>query len=192
MNKTTVALSTEEYEQIITTMQTGFKGTPEKPGLRPSEASTCLILQANLGLRLGDTLRLTPSSFIKDGSRYRLDIIEEKTEKKRTFTVPTPLFVYIENYCLRNGIGQHDRIFPFGERNVQRALKRTCDYLGIEGVSTHSFRKYYATEIYRNNGHDILLVQKLLQHGSPDTTRRYIGISTEQVENAILNHMKLL
>ena len=25
-----------------------------------------------------------------------------------------------------------------------------CDYLGYEGISTHSFRKWYATSIYTN------------------------------------------
>ena len=30
-------------------------------------------------------------------------------------------------------------------------------YLGFEGISTRSFRKWYATEIYKNNGFDIAL-----------------------------------
>ena len=45
-----------------------------------------------------------------------------------------------------------------------------------------------ASSIYNNNGKDIALVQRLLQHSSPATTQRYIGIEPERIErlNAIL------
>ena len=67
-----------------------------------------------------------------------------------------------------------------------------CDYLGLEGISTHSFRKWYATEIYKANGFDIALVQRLLQHSSAATTQRYIGIEPQRIEQAIQNHAQLL
>ena len=96
----------------------------------------------------------------------------------------------IENYCLRGGIGRTEQIFPFSERAVQKHLAKVCDYLGIEGVSTHSFRKWYATEIYNSSGCDIALVQRLLQHSSAATTQRYIGIEPQRIEQAIENHAK--
>jgi len=74
---------------------------------------------------------------------------------------------------------------------VQSILKMACDYLGYEGISTHSFRKFYATEIYKQDN-DIALVQRLLQHSSPAVTQRYIGIEPERIEKAILGHMELL
>jgi site-specific recombinase XerD len=64
--------------------------------------------------------------------------------------------------------------------------------LGYEGISTHSFRKWFATEIYKNNGYDIALVQRLLQHSSAATTQRYIGIEPQRVERAIEGHVCLL
>ena len=65
-------------------------------------------------------------------------------------------------------------MFPITERAVQKQLHIVCDYLGYEGISTHSFRKWYATEIYNANVFDIALVQRLLQHSSVATTQRYI------------------
>ena len=62
----------------------------------------------------------------------------------------------------------------------------------MEGTSTHSFRKWYATEIYNQNGFDIALVQRLLQHSSASTTQRYIGIEPQKIETAIQNHAQLL
>ena len=84
-----------------------------------------------------------------------------------------------------HGIKRTDLLFPISERAIQKQLKIVCDYLGHEGISTHSFHKWYATEIYKANGYDISLVQRLLQHSSAATTQRYIGIEPERIERAI-------
>jgi len=187
VNKKTVALTTEQYKEIISTMQRGFTGC------RPNERiATALVLEGNLGLRISDIVKLRPSDIVKDGDRYRLEVTEQKTGKSRVFTVPLVIQQYIENYCLRNGIGRKDLIFPISERMVQKQLKIVCDYLGYEGISTHSFRKWYATEIYKANGYDITLVQRLLQHSSAAVTQRYIGIEPQRIESAIENHAYLL
>ena len=170
MNKKTKALTTEQYQEIISAMKTGFCGC------RPNERiATALVLEGNLGLRISDIIKLRLCDIVMDGGRYRLALTEQKTSKQRVFTVPLVIQQYIENYCLRNGIGRTERIFPITERAVQKQLAIVCDYLGYEGISTHSFRKWYATEIYKANGYDIVLVQRLLQHSSAATTQRYIG-----------------
>ena len=99
---------------------------------------------------------------------------------------------YIENYCLRSGIGTRDLIFPITERAIQKQLALVCDYLGYEGIGTHSFRKWNTTEIYKANGYDIALVQRLLQHSSAAVTQRYIGIEPQRIEETILNHVDLI
>ena len=187
MNKKTKALTTEQYTEIIKTMKEGSSA------FRPNERiATALVLEGNLGLRISDILKLRPSDIVRDGDRYRLEITEQKTGKQRVFTVPLVIEQYIENYCLRNGIGRNDLIFPITERAVQKQLSLVCDYLGYQGISTHSFRKWYATEIYKANGYDIALVQRLLQHSSAAVTQRYIGIEPQRIETAIQNHAQLL
>ena len=187
MNKKTKALTTEQYTEIIKTMKEGSSA------FRPNERiATALVLEGNLGLRISDILKLRPSDIVRDGDRYRLEITEQKTGKRRVFTVPLVIEQYIENYCLRNGIGRNDLIFPITERAVQKQLSLVCDYLGYQGISTHSFRKWYATEIYKANGYDIALVQRLLQHSSAAVTQRYIGIEPQRIEAAIQNHAQLL
>lgn len=186
MNKKTVALTTEQYREIIQTMRRGFSG------VRPNNRiATALMLEANLGLRIGDILRLRLSDIVRDGDRYRLSIIEKKTGKARTFTVPLALYNFIRLYCLDNGILADVQMFPLTERAVQKQLKQVCDYLDIPGVSTHSFRKYYATDIYRDSGCNIALVQQLLQHSSAAITQRYIGVQQKEVETAIERHLCL-
>jgi len=65
-NKTTVALSEEQFKEIITTMRTGGSGFRKNDRI-----ATCLVLEANLGLRIQDILKLKLSDIIKDGTRYR-------------------------------------------------------------------------------------------------------------------------
>ena len=186
-NKTTIALTKEMYQKIITAMRTGGSG------FRPNDRiATALVLEANLGLRIEDILKLRFCDIIRDGARYRLDIIEQKTKKKRTFTVPLPIYQFIQLYCLENEIDKDEIMFPLTERAVQKHLQKVVDYLGYgDNIGTHSFRKYFATEIYKNNNYDIVLVKTLLQHSSVATTQKYIGIE-ETVENALENHIDLL
>ena len=186
MNKKTKALTTEQYKEIIAAMREGSSF------FRPNErAATALVLEGNLGLRISDIVKLRPCEIVQDGDRYRLEIVEQKTNKRRVFTVPLVIAQYVENYCLRNSIGRNDLIFPITERAVQKQLALVCAYLGIVGVSTHSFRKWYATEIYKANGFDIALVQRLLQHSSAAVTQRYIGIEPQRIEAAIQGHAQL-
>lgn len=186
MNKKTIALTTEQYKEIISTMKTGFCGC------RPNERiATALMLEANLGLRISDIVKLRLADIVKDGERYRLSITEQKTGKERVFTVPLALYQFIRCYCLDNGITENDIIFPITKTAVQKQLRIVCNFLDYNGISTHSFRKYYATEIYKNNGYNIALVQQLLQHSSTAVTQRYIGIQQKEIETAIENHLKL-
>ena len=153
MNKKTKTLTSEQYKEIIQTMKNGFVGCRTNDRI-----ATALVLEGNLGIRISDILKLKLKDIVRDGDRYRLEITEQKTGKQRVFTVPLVIEQYIENYCLRNRIKPKDRIFPITERAVQKHLQKVCDYLGYEGISTHSFRKWYATEIYKSNGYDIALV----------------------------------
>ena len=184
LNRTTVALTKEQYKKIIDLMKIGTSFF--KQNLR---IACCLTLQANLGLRIGDVLNLKLMDIVKDGDRYRLNIIEQKTSKKRTFTVPLPVYQFIKIFCIENNIKENEKIFKIGVRNVQRYLKKVVDYLGYKNISTHSFRKFFATQIYNDNNHDIRLVQVLLQHSSPNATQRYIGVQPDDIENALNNHI---
>ena len=71
MNKKTVALTTEQYREIITAMREGSSY------FRPNErVATALVLEGNLGLRISDIVKLRLSDIVNDGGRYRLAITE--------------------------------------------------------------------------------------------------------------------
>ena len=58
------------------------------------------------------------SSFVKDGSRWRLDIQEEKTGKSRAFKVPVEVYSFVQEFAYENGIGKDMMLFGVFERNA--------------------------------------------------------------------------
>lgn len=188
-NKKTRALSREEFEKVIYTIRTGFTtATGEK--IRPNvRIATALTLQGNLGIRIGDIVKFRLSDIIFESGRYRLDIIEEKTGKARTFTVPTEIYIFLQNYALENNIKPKSRLFNITVRAVQKHLQKVCEYLGLENVSTHSCRKFFANEIYKNSDYNLHLVNLLLAHSSIETTKFYLSLDSKQVETALQNHI---
>lgn len=186
MNKRCVALTQEQYKCSIELLRCGFMlgGRRVKPN--PKTASV-EVMQASLGLRLGDVLRLKMSSFIKDGDRWRLDIREQKTGKVRRFTVPVEVYSFVQGYALEQGIGQDARLFDISERQVERQLNRVFAKMGLplRNYGSHSYRKFFATKVYMDNEMDIELVRVLLQHSSTSVTSRYIGISQKSIEDAL-------
>ena len=185
-NKKCIALTEDQYKTSVSLLRNGFEldGKQIKPNERL--AAICVV-QASLGLRLGDVLDLRLSSFIKEGTRYRLDIVEQKTGKQRTFTVPIEVFTFVQGYALSEGIRSGTKLFDVSERQVERLLCKVFTKMGlpVESYGSHSFRKFFATSIYLDNEMNIELVRVLLQHSSVAITQRYIGISSKMIENAL-------
>ena len=179
-NKKSLALTKEQYENLIGAMRKG--GNTFRANDR---IATALVLEANLGLRIGDILKLRLQDIV-------LDITEEKTQKKRIFTVPQPIYQYLRVYCIDHDIKTDQTIFSITERTIQKYLAKVTSELGYPNIGTHSFRKFFATEIYVNNNYNIILVQQLLQHSSAAITQRYIGISSKELEDALAGHIELL
>ena len=94
--------------------------------------------------------------------------------------------------CLKRGILPNERIFPIKRRAVYNVLEKVTNYLGYKNISTHSFRRFFATNIYESSGKDILIVQEILQHSSPICTRKYIGISPQRIEDALVANVNLV
>ena len=171
MSKKTRAVNKDEYRLIIDCIRTGFKtpeGTVVKANPRIAMALQC---EALLGLRISDILRLRLDQFLL-------------------------CFVHLELYCaIRQyadewGIGIHQKLFDITARSVQRHLNKVCHHLNLTQISTHSFRKYYATDIYQKSGSNIELVRQLLNHSDCKTTQRYIRVDPQELTKAVEAHCR--
>jgi integrase len=182
----TRALSDTEYKQIISLIRNGYSDHHPNP-----QIATILVLEANLGCRIGDIIKLQTDSFVCDGGIWKLNIVEEKTGKKRCFIVPKEVKAFIDKWI---EVSNHStgRLFTISSQAVWKALRQVTDYLGLKDVSSHSFRKYASQNLYERTGHDIMAVCQFLQHSSPDITARYIRRSSEQLENAISKSVSIV
>jgi integrase len=71
-------------------------------------------------------------------------------------------------------------------QHAWRVLRVAADACGISyRVGTHSLRKTFGYSLYQN-GTSIELIQKLLNHSSPEVTLSYIGITRDDMDEAIL------
>ncbi len=186
MNKRCVALTEQQYRESIKLLREGFMLDGRL--VRPNERLAAIgIMQASLGLRLGDVLQLRLSSFIQDGNRWRLDIKEQKTGKVRDFTVPNEVYSFVRQYAVSMGIGHDARLFEISVRQVERYLNKVFKKMGLplRQYGSHSYRKMFATRVYMENECNVELVRVLLQHSSVTVTQRYINISQQTVENAL-------
>lgn len=190
-NFKTRAVTEVEYKNIITALRTGFI-LPSNQHIRPNEkVAVALTLEANMGMRINDILHLKLSDIKRNGGRYHLNVKEEKTGKLRTFMVPVEIYAFIQQYAIDKGIKPNQRLFDITTRAVQNSLKLACKYLEIDGVSTHSFRKFFAQMIYDANDNNIELVRELLQHSSIAVTQHYIGVDSKIIEKALQKHVFL-
>lgn len=133
-----MALTEEQYRKIINMIRSGFvfESRKVKPNIR---IATILVLEATLGLRLGDVLSLRMDSFLKDGERWRLDVVEKKTGKAREFTVPDDVYNFIQNYAYEQGISKKAKLFNISARQVERFLEGVCSVMRYQRISTTRF-----------------------------------------------------
>ena len=173
-------LEIAEYNEIIRSLNTGFV-TQKNTVFRPNkQVALALQLEANLGLRIGDVLSLRVRNFWSG----KLELREEKTGKLQFRNINTQVYEYIRNYVAENQLLPDSCLFNVKVRAVQKQLKMITDYLGLENVSTHSFRKMYATAVYEANSHNLGLVKDMLNHADISTTQRYIRISQQAINAA--------
>ena len=175
-------LEYDEYMTIITLCQKGFTYKDEygvKHIFRPNkQLAMTFILQANLGLRISDVLKLKPSTFKND----KLEVIEKKTGKLQYRTINRNLKELIYEYALENNIKSNDYLIQVKVRAIQKQLSIIANYLNLTNISSHSFRKLFGVTVYNKTNGNIELLKELFNHSSISTTQRYIKVSQKQID----------
>lgn len=85
----------------------------------------------------------------------------------------------------RHDKGAGSAIRPLTTRSVQIIIEGLARRAGLEeqGISPHSLRHYFATRVLRVTG-NLAIVQDLLDHRSPETTRIYAEVDEAQMRAA--------
>ncbi|MDF2563700.1 MAG: xerC 5 [Massilibacillus sp.] len=154
------------------------------------------VLGINSGLRITDLLKLTVED-VKDGS---VIIREQKTHKTKQFALSDTCIRAINQYLENTGI-KTGTLFPSASCRTRgkpitreyawSIFKKAANYVGItENIGTHSMRKSFAYWALRN-GVDIAFIMEALNHSDLVHTKRYIGITADELNNVLYKNMNL-
>jgi len=143
-----------------------------------------IICGINLGLRIDDLLKLT----FEDLRSERLIIKEGKTKKLRSLLINEHIHSVIGTYFLysRGFAFTSQKGSVYSNQHVNRLLK-----LYFEGkVSSHSLRKSFGRRVWDNDNQSersLLYLSELYNHSSISTTRLYLGIRQEELDEIYLS-----
>ena len=137
-------------------------------------------------LRYSDISRFTWENVL---NKDELVLNEKKTGKKRSIKVGAVLkALLLEYYELLGQPNLDCTIFNYSLRHTNRLLQFGSRFVGIrkKRVSTHSLRKSGARFLYDENhrSEDVFLkISMILNHSSTQVSRRYLGITKEEISD---------
>lgn len=185
---TTRPITQAEHIEIMKTMNENHSGFFR----RNPQVIHILTIEASVGLRLSDILRMRLSDIYLSDKGYRLKITEQKTGKVRNVPFPSELYAYLTEYAMANSRKRDEPIFTLTVRAVDKYIKKVADFLELENVSSHSWRKLYSLSIYEKSGNDTVAVQQALMHSSLAVTQRYLNRNSEKLESILLSNCNIV
>ena len=153
------------------------------------------VVGINVGLRVGDLLKLKIKDVIDNNGNFKDKIVitEEKTDKTRNLklndSVKESIKLYLDSlksydmddYLFKSRKGNK----PLRVDSTHKIIKNTLRELNIKGnYGTHTLRKTWSYHIYMSNSSNpriLAILQKALNHSSQAVTLRYIGIEQEEI-----------
>jgi integrase/recombinase XerD len=80
-------------------------------------------------------------------------------------------------------LGRHGK-GHINPESASRILREACEKVGLEGVSTHSFRRTALTEM-SNAGIPLRIIQEVSGHRNLEELQKYLEVRPEQVKGAV-------
>lgn len=111
----------------------------------------------------------------------KLSVPEGKGGGHREISIPPVLMAEFDKWPRSGWLWKPDG--PWHYEVVSRLANKHLKDAGVN-TTLHSLRHWYATELYRSSGHDLLLVQKNLGHASPTTTQVYADLADDAGKDA--------
>ncbi|MGK7892779.1 MAG: tyrosine-type recombinase/integrase [Xenococcus sp. (in: cyanobacteria)] len=140
------------------------------------------------GCRISEALALQVTDIKNKTITFRKSTTKGKL-KTRTIDIPVTLLGYLEEYQpLPNPYNPY--LFPsragkpLTRSMADKLLRAACSRIGVEGVSTHSFRRTALTQMH-NAGIPLRHIQEISGHNDLGTLQRYLEVSPEQRKKAV-------
>ncbi|MGB7441835.1 MAG: site-specific integrase [Coleofasciculaceae cyanobacterium] len=162
-------------------------------GLLLPRDRTLMAVMLFTAVRVNEAVTLLTKDIYDRKGRVRPELTVRKSNTKgklatRSIPVLEDLRRRLENYQPTYDNGY---LFPglWGKGHLHRdtgclILKRACERVGIDGVSTHSFRRTALT-LMSNMGIPLRIIQEISGHRNLDQLQKYLEVEPDQVRGAI-------
>lgn len=151
------------------------------------------LVGIHTGLRISDMLRLK----VRDIRAAEIRIRQQKNKKWVTLPILPDLRRGIAEYI--SDKEDHDWLFESRQRKLKSKVKReldrstvykmlnkTCKKYGLCSVGCHTTRKTFGYHLYMTSEKNIGLLMEIFGHSDPSITLRYIGITQDTINKAVL------
>lgn len=137
----------------------------------------------NCGLRISDILALDVGDV--KGRNY-IQITEKKTGKFKKFPINAKLKPLLEEFIKSRKNDEPLFLSHWGHRldrvTAYYIIRNACEKAKLqEKIGTHSMRKSFGYHHYQQFK-DVVILQKIFNHSSPQITLRYIGIEQDEID----------
>ena len=157
-------------------------------GFSSSRDRTLFAICLFTGCRISEALALQVTDIRNKTITFRKSTTKGKL-KTRTIDIPEPLKQYLDEYQpVPNPYNPY--LFPsrqgkaLSRSMADKILRAACQRIGVEGVSTHSFRRTALTQMH-NAGIPLRHIQEISGHNDLGTLQRYLEVSPEQKKQAV-------
>jgi len=184
INKMKKSLSKGKYgERNVLLFSIGINTVYRISDLRKLKLSDVLMKEKE-GIKVKERLSLKEQ---KTG-KYNSVILSErlKTDIKKYVETYFPYYLSkreLDHYLFPSGKGENQ---PMNRQTLWAILNKAAKENSISNVGSHSMRKTFGYFLYKNNV-SIEIIQELLNHASQRDTLRYIGITQEDKDLAVMN-----
>ncbi len=146
------------------------------------------VIGTNCGLRISDILNLNVGDV---RNKTHIQITEKKTGKFKKFPINTKLKPLLEEFIKGRKNDEPLFLSRWGHRldrvTAYFIIKNACKQAKLqEKIGTHSMRKSFGYHHYQQFK-DVVLLQKIFNHSSPQITLRYIGIEQDEIDYSYNN-----
>lgn len=200
--------ATEEIKAMVDLFNKRIEEAPDKNKRQIACRNKMLFLIGiNLGIRASDLCGLRYSFFMNNDGTFKesYTLQPKKTRKQKKFvklyfnqTVKKAITEYTKEYPIED---VNEYLFKsregdsyITEKSLWRIISKAAIEAGIkQNVGTHSLRKTFGYHIWHNaedKEKALVMLMAIFNHSSVATTKKYIGLMDEEIED-VFNSLNL-